>query len=212
MARLLTVENPDDNPASVLEPALRAEVTRADPFRRYREVAKSLADRDPVQMMLLADLQIILPDIFLEKVDRSTMAQSVEVRVPFLDHDLVDYVVSLPACLKVNWRQKKRLLRKALRGTVPNDILNGPKVGFGVPFSAWMRGTPADRLLDALTVSGGRAGAVLDRRNIELRVQQHRSGRRDHGFMLWKCLQLVLWLEHAASFTSSMSDHRLVPA
>jgi asparagine synthase (glutamine-hydrolysing) len=212
MARLLTVENPADDPLSMLHPDLRAEIACSDPFRRYREVAARLTDRDAVQMMLLADLQIILPDIFLEKVDRSTMAQSVEVRVPYLDHDLVDYVVSLPSRLKVSWQHKKMLLRKALRGVVPDEILDGPKVGFGVPFSAWMRGALADRLLDAASGLGGGGIVLFDRPALEKRVLEHRSGLRDHGFMLWKCLQLILWLEYANSLTSGLGKRRLALA
>jgi asparagine synthase (glutamine-hydrolysing) len=212
MARLLTVENPADRPLSLLHPDLRAQIACSDPFRRYREVAARLADRDAVQMMLLADLQIILPDIFLEKVDRSTMAQSVEVRVPYLDHDLVDYVISLPSRLKVSWRRKKKLLRHALRGVVPDEILDGPKVGFGVPFSAWMRGALADRLLDAVSAPGGHASVLFDRPALEKQVQEHRSGRHDHGFMLWKCLQLALWLDHANSLSSGLGQRRLALA
>jgi asparagine synthase (glutamine-hydrolysing) len=68
-----------------------------------------------------------------------------------LDHELVDYVISVPARLKVNWRHKKLLLANSLRGIVPDSILQGPKIGFGVLFSAWMRGVLADRLLDAVT-------------------------------------------------------------
>jgi len=207
-APLLTVKNPADDPLSVLHPDLRAKIACSDPFRRYREVAARLKDRDPVQMMLLADLQIILPDIFLEKVDRSTMAQSVEVRVPYLDHELVDYVISLPSRLKVSWRHKKMLLRKALRGVVQDEILDGPKVGFGVPVSAWMRGRLADHLLDG--AGGGRAIGLFDRPALVKLVLEHRGRRRDHGFMLWKCLQLLLWFEHAGSLRAEFDKRQLV--
>jgi len=207
MARLLTVENPNDSPLRALHSDVRAEVARSDPFRRYREVAVRLSNRDPVQMMLLADLQIILPDIFLEKVDRGTMAQSVEVRVPYLDHELVDYVISVPARLKVNWRHKKLLLTKALHGIVPDDILNGPKIGFGVPFSAWMRGALSDRLLDAASDSG--MNRLFNRATLEALVHEHRQRVRDHGFLLWKCLQLALWRQYVVSLASRHADRTI---
>jgi asparagine synthase (glutamine-hydrolysing) len=212
MARLLTVENPNDSPLRALSPDVRAEIARSDPFCRYRDVAVQLSNRDPVQMMMLADLQIILPDIFLEKVDRATMAQSVEVRVPYLDHELVDYVISVPARLKVNWRHKKLLLAKALRGVVPDPILDGPKIGFGVPFSAWMRGALADRLLDTAAADSGGANLLLDGAQLEALVHEHRHGVRDHGFLLWKCLQLALWREYAASLQSGHAKRTLALA
>lgn len=195
MAQLLTVEDPADSPSRVLRVELRDAATRADPFRRYREIAAGLETRDPVQAMLLTDLQIILPDIFLEKVDRSTMAVSTEVRVPFLDGDLVDYVAALPAHYKVRWRQKKRLLRRSLRGIVPDAILDGRKAGFGVPFGAWMRGPLSQVLCELAMGPGAPATSLFDEHALREAIEQHRRKERDHGFLLWKCLQLALWRE-----------------
>jgi asparagine synthase (glutamine-hydrolysing) len=195
MALLLTVEDLADSPIRVLRAEVRDAAIRTDPFRRYREIAADLETLDPVQAMLLTDLQIILPDIFLEKVDRSTMALSTEVRVPFLDGDLVDYVSALPSHLKVKWGQKKRLLRRALRGIVPDSILDAPKAGFGVPFGDWMRG-PLSTVLSELAMGrGAPAASLFDEHELRLAIDQHAQRERDHGFLLWKCLQLALWRE-----------------
>jgi asparagine synthase (glutamine-hydrolysing) len=168
---------------------------RTDPFRRYREITAGLGARDPVQAMLLTDLQIILPDIFLEKVDRSTMALSTEVRVPFLDGDLVDYVAALPSRFKVRWGQKKRLLRRALRGIIPDSILDAPKAGFGVPFGAWMHGPLSSVLSELALGRGAPAASLFDEHELQLAIAQHARRERDHGFLLWKCLQLAIWCE-----------------
>lgn len=199
MALLLTVEDATEPPTRVLSRDLREAAAHSDPFRRYRQVASTLRTNDPVQAMLLTDLQIILPDIFLEKVDRSTMAMSTEVRVPFLDTDLVDYVAALPARCKVRWGQKKRLLRRALRGIVPDSILDAPKAGFGVPFGAWMRGPLSTTLQELALGPGSPAAGLFDEVSLRLAIDQHARGQRDHGFLLWKCLQLSLWRELLAS-------------
>jgi asparagine synthase (glutamine-hydrolysing) len=82
-----------------------------------------------IDKLFIADTQIVLPDTFLEKVDKSTMAHSIEIRVPFLDTELTDYVMSLPAELKVKNGEKKYLLKQSLRGIVPDSILDGLRQG-----------------------------------------------------------------------------------
>jgi asparagine synthase (glutamine-hydrolysing) len=193
MALLLTVEEESESPLRVLSPELRHLASKQDPFRRYRDCARRVAAVDPVQQMLLTDLQIILPDVFLEKVDRATMAQSVEARVPFLDNALLDYAARLPAAVKVRFGAKKKLLRAALRGVVPDEILDAPKAGFGVPFVHWLRGPAGDLLADLALDPGSAASELFDRRVLEGALRQHRSRAVDHGFLLWKCLQLALW-------------------
>jgi asparagine synthase (glutamine-hydrolysing) len=143
---------------------------------------------------LLTDLQVLLPDIFLEKVDRSTMAHSIEVRVPFLDFDLVDHVTALPAAYKVAWGQKKKLLRSALRGTVPDRILDGRKVGFGVPISSWLAGPLRRYAEDRIMTHTGSSG-WFNPNVVRCLFNEHASGYRDHGQLLWKTLQCALWIE-----------------
>jgi len=193
MGLLLTVEEESESPVRVLSPELRRLAEEQDAFSRYRECARGVSYSDPVQQMLLTDLQIILPDVFLEKVDRSTMACSVEVRVPFLDNALVEYASHLPAAEKVRYGQKKRILRAALRGIVPDVILDAPKAGFGVPFAHWLRGPAGDLLAELALDNGSSANELFDRPILEATLREHRKGKREHGFLLWKCLQLSLW-------------------
>ena len=139
MARLLTQEPLEPSPLEGLAGPLATEAARADAFSRYRELAERLSSLDDVQRMLWTDASIILPDIFCAKVDRTTMAHGIEVRVPFLDTSLAGYAMGLPSELKVRRGEKKWILRQALRGTVPDEILDGPKTGFGVPAGFWLR-------------------------------------------------------------------------
>ena len=127
MARLLAEDPFEPSPVDVLNRELRDEVNRHDPFAAYRGAADRFRALDPVQQMLYTDATILLPDVFLEKVDRATMTFGIEVRVPFLDTELADYALGLPASQKVRGMQKKWILRQALRGVVPDDILDGKK-------------------------------------------------------------------------------------
>jgi asparagine synthase (glutamine-hydrolysing) len=192
---LLTVEELERSPLRVLGAGLRASAEQCEPFRRYAEVLASMRARDEVDAMLKTDLQILLPDIFLQKVDRSTMATSTEVRVPFLDNDLVEYVIGLPSEYKVRFGDKKRILRSALRGIVPDEVLDGTKVGFGVPVSAWLRGPLLSYMRARLTSPAVRRLDLFDDAVLQANIDDHRAHRRDNGQLLWKCLQLALWCE-----------------
>jgi asparagine synthase (glutamine-hydrolysing) len=143
--------------------------------------------------MLLTDIALQLPSQFLTKVDRATMAHGIEARVPLLDDGVASLAVGLPASLKVRGGQKKIVLRDAMRGRLPADILDGPKTGFGVPYEEWLRGAlhqfARAAILDAAFVE--RFG--LERARLETALAEHRSRRRDRGFLLWKLLQLALW-------------------
>lgn len=194
MALLLTMETRRHPPTSVLTPAARRHLElTTDPFLAYRRCAARFASTDPVQQMLLTDIALQLPSQFLAKVDRATMACGLEARVPLLDEKVARLAVNLPARWKVGGGQKKIVLRKAMRGRVPDTILDGPKSGFGVPYAHWLRGPLHDFAREAILDGGlasrfGMDGAALGRL-----LEEHKSERRDNGFLLWKLLQLALW-------------------
>lgn len=193
MALLLTVESLHRPPTRVLSADFRKILEEVDPFARYREMQSRFSRLDPVQRMLYTDCGIILPDIFLEKVDKSTMAQSMEIRVPLLDTDLTRYVMGLPSSMKVKRGQKKWILRRAMRGIVPDEILDGKKTGFGVPFEFWLRDPLADYLRSVLLDSSVDRWGIFDSREMERAIEEHVSMKRDNGFLLYKLLLLVLW-------------------
>lgn len=192
---LLTVETERLPPSGILGPELRASVQALDPFAAYREMQAATRGLDAVQSMLRTDLGILLPDTFLEKVDKATMANSIEVRVPFLDNDLATYAIGLPSRYKVRVGEKKRVLRRALRGIVPDAVLDRPKTGFGVPYQRWLRGPLREFLLEVTLNGAARRDRVLDATAIESLAAQHACGARDHGFLLWKALNFAVWYE-----------------
>jgi len=200
MALLLTVETLRDPPTAMLTDAARQRLESAtDPFAAYRRCASSFADFDPVQQMLLTDISLQLPSQFLTKVDRATMAHGIEARVPLLDEGVASLAVGLPVALKIRGGQNKIVLRDAMRGRLPVDILDGPKTGFGVPYEEWLRGAlhgfASAAILDKPFVE--RFG--LNRARLETALAEHRSRRRDRGFLLWKMLQLALWSRQSPS-------------
>jgi asparagine synthase (glutamine-hydrolysing) len=193
MALMLTEEPYGDPPTRVLSTDALRRVSAFDPFERYKEFYARLQHLDPVQRMLYADSQILLTDTFLEKVDRSTMAHSIEVRVPFLDSEMTEYVMGLPSAMKVKRGQKKWVLRRAMRGIVPDDILDGPKTGFGVPFKYWLRGPLAEYMKSVLLDPSVRAWGLFDDAALERAIHEHIAGTRNNGFLLYKLMNLALW-------------------
>jgi asparagine synthase (glutamine-hydrolysing) len=150
--------------------------------------AKNLLDH-----MLEVDSLSYLPDDLLTKVDIATMAHSLEGRSPLLDYELMQFAASLPARLKVHGREKKVALRRAMRGIVPDQILDAPKRGFQPPVAEWLRsdlqGYARDVLLDS--VARGRGYFELD--VVRRLLDEHSSGRADHSQGIWSLLVLELW-------------------
>ncbi len=147
------------------------------------------------QLMLLDSISY-LPDDILVKVDRAAMANSLETRVPMLDHRVVEFAARQPLELHTDGDTGKLLLRSLLYRHVPRELVDRPKQGFAVPVAEWLRGTLrdwADTLLDNTRLSGE---GYLDPAIIRSKWQEHLSGRADHSFQLWGILSFQSWLDH----------------
>ena len=195
MALLMTSETCDSTPTRILAKDAREQIECSDPFNEYTQIFSRLAELDPVQRMLYSDCMTILPNNFLEKVDRASMAHGIEVRVPFLDSNLTAYVLSIPASLKVRGMKKKWILRQALRGILPDTILDGRKTGFDVPFEYWLKEPLADYMKSIIISGAIKNSHLLDYGEVTKCMDEHISGRRDHGILLYRLLNLALWYE-----------------
>ena len=195
-ALLLTMETDEDSPVHLLHPRFAAKMYQSNPFEYYQTLTKrfSYID-DKVQKMLWIDSKIILPDQFLEKVDKSTMANGVEVRVPFLDNELVTFAMRLPAELKLKNGIKKYILKKALEGIVPNEVLYGPKKGFGVPYDNWLKDPLNAFMVARFNSPYIKSLNLFNTQLLELKIKEHTEGSKNNGFILWKLLNLCIWLE-----------------
>ncbi len=153
------------------------------------------ADRDagPLRRSLYFDQTSWLPDNLLERGDRMTMAASIEARVPFLDHRLVEFVSSLPDGLRVDELRRKRVLREAAKGLLPTPILRRPKIGFRVPVNEWFSSEMRDYLLDHLRGPSSLTRSYYDRRLLDRMLDEHLRGRQTHDKLLWTLLTLEVW-------------------
>jgi asparagine synthase (glutamine-hydrolysing) len=161
-------------------------------------VFRAHAERAPTEQPLLLaqylDLKTWLPGDILTKVDRASMAHSLEVRVPLLDHRLVEWASSLPPALKLHGGTGKYIFKKALEPDLPHDVLYRAKMGFRVPLAAWLRGPLAQRARDALSTGEIAQCGYFQPATLERLLQQHVSGRSDHSATLWSLLMLDAFL------------------
>jgi asparagine synthase (glutamine-hydrolysing) len=158
-------------------------------------VARSRPGSDFLSRMIYLELQLRLPELLLMRVDKITMATSVETRVPFLDHKLVEFAMGLPREMKVKGASGKHILKEALEEVLPRELLNRRKRGFGAPIREWLRDGSTD-LLDAHVLNSPlRRREFFDYDYVARLVDEHRRGARDWSFHLWTLLNLSAWYE-----------------
>jgi asparagine synthase (glutamine-hydrolysing) len=155
-------------------------------------VSEALQDDFAAAMMKL-DLETYLPGDILTKVDRTSMAVSLEARVPLLDFDLVDFAFELPGALRISKNESKRLFRRAIQGIVPESVLSRPKQGFAIPLGKWFRG-PLQHRIKALRNLSTSMREFVDEKAVRRLVSEHLLGRRDHSLALWRLVVLDCWL------------------
>lgn len=135
-----------------------------------------------------------LPDNLLERMDAMTMAASIEGRAPFMDIRLAEYAASLPEAWRIQGRTTKRILREAMRGRIPEAVLNRPKIGFRMPVAGWFRGPLADPFRDLVLAPDAVSAAFLDRAQLRRLIEDHVAGRADNSKALWVIFALETFL------------------
>jgi asparagine synthase (glutamine-hydrolysing) len=156
--------------------------------------------RDPrcggiVERAMATDIRTYLVDDILTKVDRASMAYSLEARVPLLDHRIVEFAARLPMEHKVHGGRTKHLLRKILYRHVPREQIDRPKMGFGIPVNRWLRNELRPLLAEFLNEERVRREGFLRPEGVARVVREHLSGRRDHQYRLWALLAFAMWVE-----------------
>jgi asparagine synthase (glutamine-hydrolysing) len=178
---------------ALFSPDFLRQVDVAHPARVFEQQLEKVRDRPPLKRMLYADLKIWLPDNLLLRGDQMTMAASIEERVPFLDHKLVELAARIPSRLLTRGFRTKALLRRALAPHLPPETLRRRKVGFAVPIGPWFRKSLKSLVADLVLSPEAKARGYFNHRATEQFVREHFDGVRDRQKQLWALVNFELW-------------------
>ncbi|PPD21493.1 MAG: asparagine synthetase B [Methylobacter sp.] len=184
----------DEIRANLFSPAFKQQLQgyqAVDVFRRY---AGNAPVNNPMALVQYLDFKTYLPGDILTKVDRASMAHALEVRVPLLDHKLVEWIAKLPGKFKLHGREGKYLFKKALESYLPDDVLYRPKMGFSVPLAAWFRGPLKERVRTSLLGDVMAHSGYFNMEFLKKMVDDHQAGLRDHSAAIWTLLMFEAFL------------------
>jgi asparagine synthase (glutamine-hydrolysing) len=181
-----------------LADSAQARPEEADPASVLDRAFEAAPRRDPVTRATIVDLLTYLPGDLLVKVDLATMAQSLEARAPFLDHRVVELALAMPIGRKLRLRggRSKVVLKAAFADLLPREIVNRPKMGFGVPLDRWFRGELKDELRAVLLDPKALGRGLFRAEAVETLIDDHVHARRDNAYRLWALLMLELWFRN----------------
>jgi len=185
---------PDALRGQVFSAKLKGELQGYQAIEVLRGHAAKAPTQHPLSLVQYLDMKTYLPGDILTKVDRASMAHALEVRVPLLDHQLVEWISSLPPDLKLHGREGKYVFKKAMEPYLPNDILYRPKMGFGVPLAGWFRGPLKETLREAVLNPVMEGSGHFDMDCLKTLLDQHQAGLRDHSASLWSLLMYESFL------------------
>jgi len=151
---------------------------------------------DQLTRMIHSEFRLRLPELLLMRVDKITMASSLEARVPFLDHALVEFTMDIPETAKIAGGETKHLLKQAVRGLIPDEIIFRKKMGFNAPMSDWLRGEFGALAESEILNSPMLAEIGFEREIVSEMLKAHRSGRRDSALLIWVIYNLAAWHAH----------------
>ncbi len=176
-------------------PAMLEEALGSDVHREVREALGAYHGDDAVNRELYADLRVYLADDILVKVDRMSMANSLETRAPFLDTDVMELAFSMPGHLKVRGRQRKIVLKQALRGVLPDRILFRRKEGFSIPMKNWLRRELQPMMRDLLSDDRLRRRGLFEPREVQRLMREHVDGLANHAHQLFSLMVFERWAD-----------------
>lgn len=162
----------------------------------FRDLAKAADDADRLTRMAYSEFRLRLPELLLMRVDKISMSTSIEGRVPFLDHALVEFTMDIPQHHKVRNGNKKNLLKQAVSDLLPDEIINRKKMGFAAPVEQWLRGDFGREAEERVMASPLLKDGLIDKTYVRDRFSEHRSGKADHALHLWTLHNLASWHDH----------------
>jgi asparagine synthase (glutamine-hydrolysing) len=180
----------------LLAPEIVAELNGHNPERLVWESHGSAPADDALGGMIAADVATVLPDDFLVKVDRASMAHGLEVRPPLLDHELLELAGRIPSRWKVHEGETKWIAKKAFAGRLPASVVSRAKHGFEIPIDAWLRGPLREVFELSVLQPRARVRDFVNQTIARKLYNAHRLGLGQHGSLLWSLLILARWTEH----------------
>jgi asparagine synthase (glutamine-hydrolysing) len=183
----------------------RAQLGGYSAIEVFHRHAQNANHDDPLALVQYLDLKTYLVGDINTKVDRASMAHSLEVREPLMDHPLVEWLATLPSSLKIRGGESKYLLKKSMEGRLSNEVLYRQKMGFAVPLAGWFRGPLRERLRKAILGETLSDSGLFNPTHLKTLVEQHQSGLRDHSAALWSLLMFEGFLRHNAGAANSRS-------
>jgi asparagine synthase (glutamine-hydrolysing) len=191
---------------------LKARLNGHEPERIIRGYYASAPANDALGGMIAADVGTILPDDFLVKVDRASMAHGLEVRPPLLDHELMELAACIPSEWKVRGGETKWIFKQACRRELPAAVIDRPKHGFEMPIDVWLRGPLRETFEAAVLSPGARVAGLVDQATARKLYRAHARGTGRHGAVLWSLLVLARWAErYLGHFPDPAMLERLSP-
>jgi asparagine synthase (glutamine-hydrolysing) len=188
---------PPEERAKLLAPDFAASL-REDPYEPIGDHLRVYSPKDELDRICYLDLKLYLQDDLLVKVDRMSMANSLEIRVPFLDYTFVEFAASIPNSLKLRGMQTKYILKKAMAERLSAEIRNRPKIGFDIPLGPWLRGELKSFAQDVLAPANLRKHGFLNEAYVARVLDEHLSGRHNHRQLLWPLLIFQFWYDRYA--------------
>ncbi|TMW77995.1 amidotransferase 1, exosortase A system-associated [Thauera sp. UPWRP] len=199
----------DDMRRSLFSPGFRKQLAGYSAIDVFRRHAAKLHTDDPLALVQYIDLKTYLVGDINTKVDRASMAHSLEVRDPLMDHKLVEWLATLPSSLKIKGNEGKYLFKKAMEPLLPDEVLYRPKMGFAVPLARWFRGPLKQRVRDAVLGETLAATGIFNRDYLQHLVDAHQSGARDYSAPLWTLLMFEAFVRNSGAMGANSIDQRV---
>ncbi len=170
-----------------------------DPSILFHDLYRKTIDLDPFSRILYIGMKTYLPDNVLARIDRASMANALEVRVPFLDHEFVNFATRLPSNLKLRGLQTKWLLKQSCQKLLPPSIIHRPKKGFGIPVAKWINAELKPLFTEVFAQDKIKAQGIFNPNCIQRLLQEHWSGAFDHRKKLWTLFMFQMWFSRYSS-------------
>lgn len=199
----------DDMRSRLYSNTFKAQLAGYNAIEVFKRHAAKANQEDPLSLIQYLDMKTYLVGDINTKVDRASMAHSLEVREPLMDHVLVEWLATLPASFKLRGGEGKWLFKKAMQLYLPNELLYRPKMGFGVPLAEWLRGPLRERVRAAVLGDNLADTGLFDAGTLRQLLDQHQSGRRDHSAPLWSLLMFDAFIRQGQAQQSGARVRRL---